>query len=394
MATDIQLKLKDWATTTYDKYVEIAQTYDVAFYQQTPLNDLTDNVKVVVLGINPGSAGTYTDQKNNPAWEMHRDNFLLNGNKPSWGERYRWRFIQNLCRLFGTSQLDDREVVITNTTFFSTPKANQLFDSIVDKTVESSIELIDILNPGFVLCLGGANCFNRLRKHYGDKFTSEDVYGNALKIGSLNGRVYLGIYHPSYHYPAQLTELVKKAIQIVSRNSTQSPETIKSMLLKECAPEWDAYIHRPRIKSVSNDKARKVLEILLHSDRILPSINKRIESPSHDGNLIFDINDHIIAKYVVQKSKQYILWIHSNYYNKKSYRSFADEYPLTGDILELLQRYGFERPDNLSNLGEKPISAYGIADEASLAEAVADDINTIAEEVNALFSFNNIPPRQ
>ncbi len=61
---DIQAELSEWAKETYDIYLELVKKHgDIGFYNQTPLGDLQAPVKVVVMGNNPGSEGSFSDMK-------------------------------------------------------------------------------------------------------------------------------------------------------------------------------------------------------------------------------------------------------------------------------------------------------------------------------------------
>lgn len=65
---NIQELLHSWAEDVVKNYVKIARSdpkYDIAFYQQSPLRDIKERVDIVVMGINPGSSGSYTSQKSN-----------------------------------------------------------------------------------------------------------------------------------------------------------------------------------------------------------------------------------------------------------------------------------------------------------------------------------------
>ena len=55
----IQEKLTDWAEKVVKKYDSVAEKENCTYYTQSNLNKISDDnqVKVLILGINPGSIG-------------------------------------------------------------------------------------------------------------------------------------------------------------------------------------------------------------------------------------------------------------------------------------------------------------------------------------------------
>ena len=60
--------LLNWANETAAGYVILAKQFDMGFYTQSDMTKIFQSPKVVIIGINGGSDGSYTDQINNPGW--------------------------------------------------------------------------------------------------------------------------------------------------------------------------------------------------------------------------------------------------------------------------------------------------------------------------------------
>ena len=68
----IQEKLTDWAEKVVKKYDSVAEKENCTYYTQSNLNKISDDnqVKVLILGINPGSTGGEYEEieKNNSGY--------------------------------------------------------------------------------------------------------------------------------------------------------------------------------------------------------------------------------------------------------------------------------------------------------------------------------------
>lgn len=199
-----QTELKEWADRTANKYDELAKSdakYDLAFYTQSDLTQLNTNPNVVVMGINPGSVGSYSDQRaqTNEYWRLNGrmdGKHLLMGN-PNWENRNSWHYWNRLVAFFALCENDFfNNSVITNASFFNTRKFDELPNELYRKTIPWTIELIDILQPKMVVCLSGKNCFDKI-KHGMPEFESRSIW-KWISCGKLNGKTYIGVPHPSY----------------------------------------------------------------------------------------------------------------------------------------------------------------------------------------------------
>ena len=132
-----------------------------AFYTQSPLHNIMASPKVLIIGINPGSDGSYKEQCNNDSWGLkgnQMDGFHLMKGNPFWLEHQKWLFWKRLRQIFdeGNNPLDNEGgYVVTNASFFATFNAKELNRDVLKKTMQCSLELIDILKPQFIIVLSG-----------------------------------------------------------------------------------------------------------------------------------------------------------------------------------------------------------------------------------------------
>ena len=111
---DIQKELREWADRTAKGYVAIANDLKdkaPSFYTQSDLTKITTSPEVLVLGINPGSTGSYLSQKDNPNWGLNGKDMdgehLILGNycknesgNTNWNDRDKWPFWWRLKAYF------------------------------------------------------------------------------------------------------------------------------------------------------------------------------------------------------------------------------------------------------------------------------------------------------
>ena len=145
-------RLNTWATKTAEAYDRIARAQGddaPAFYTQSDLTNIDDSSLVFVMGINPGSIGTYKKQCEDEYWQLGGKpmdgTHLLKGN-PSWSNRFNWPYWQRIYRLFDANPHpldDDNGFIVTNATFFATSKAEHLLPQLLAETLPYTLELIE-----------------------------------------------------------------------------------------------------------------------------------------------------------------------------------------------------------------------------------------------------------
>lgn len=219
---EINNALAKWAERTTVFYNEVAARLGddaPAFYTQSPLQNMMTSPKVLIIGINPGSGGSYKEQCNNNSWGLHGNlmngSHLMKGN-PFWPEHHKWLFWKRLRQLFDerNNPLDDENAyVITNASFFATFKAKELNKDVLMKTIRCSLELIDILKPQFIIVLSGKSLLRTMSEvdkeiHYTRLFNS---YSNVV-VGNIHGVPCCGVPHPSASLLREERTLIKKVV--------------------------------------------------------------------------------------------------------------------------------------------------------------------------------------
>lgn len=263
----MQKKLEEWAKKTVKAYDGIASQEDVnlAYYTQSPLSNIVDNPELMIVGINPGSGGTYSDQRKNRNWKYLNKNqldekHLLEGNycqeegKPtSWENHKKWNYWSSLKRCFSGTNLptiidDDSKVIITNASFFNTPKANEIGEDLLKRTIPYTLELIQITNPKHLVFLSGEKCFGRLSRLADLKFEYKHVCGR-IYIGKLNDRLCIGIPHPAYKTNEELNLVASIIPCLIKFNDYEELDV--ELIKKECSEQINAYQKRILCKKKS-----------------------------------------------------------------------------------------------------------------------------------------------
>ena len=227
----MQKELREWADKTAKGYVSIANDYGEtapSFYTQSDLTKIKESPIVLILGINPGSEGLYIDQKTSTGWGLNGSDMdgehLILGNycknesgNTNWNNRDKWPFWWRLkayfADVFPANPLENEELfVVTNITFFNSSKAKEINNNeLFLRTMHYSIELIELLNPKFVIFLGGKNTLKKLiraNKDNKDFCLNYDMINSRVCKGQLNGNSFLAVPHPSAHLRREERQVV------------------------------------------------------------------------------------------------------------------------------------------------------------------------------------------
>lgn len=243
---DLQKNLLDWAEKTVSTYNKIALSDSnriPAFYTQSPLNVLQTSPEVMVIGINPGSIGTFQQQLSHSHWNLNGKgmsaNQLLSGNyciaddekstcwehfwEKGYGPKTKAYFSKMVNNPFGKEK--PINYCLTNLTFFGTARAKDLNGLKITDTYVHTLELITILNPKKIILYSGASAAKIIRGYIinhpeiNDYSINPDIIeiplsersGKFVK-GKLCGIRYLGVPHPSAHLSHNDREEVKTLI--------------------------------------------------------------------------------------------------------------------------------------------------------------------------------------
>ncbi len=226
----MQEELRKWADRTAKGYVAIANDLKdkaPSFYTQSDLTKIKETPEVIVLGINPGSVGSYISQKENPNWELNgkdmdgrhliQGNYCKNENGvPNWDDRNNWTYWKRLTAYFngvksGNPLENEEKFVVTNMSFFNSIKANQLPNILIIKTIPYSLDLIKIIAPKHIIFLGGSGTLDKLKRvNHNNYFfdLSYKMINPKVYNGHFNNIPFLAVPHPSAHLYREERQIV------------------------------------------------------------------------------------------------------------------------------------------------------------------------------------------
>lgn len=235
---DFKQALNEWADETANYYHKLAienPKYNLAFYTQSDLTNIKENTELLILGINPGSTGSYTEQILNPYWGLDGKmdgKHLLKGN-PDWHEHKKWPYWNRLYKFFsikpeGENILDDdSQYILSNASFFNTKKAGDISNELLRKSLPMTIELINITKPKRIICLSGKDCFARIKAAIpsSESFEYEELF-HSIFIGNLNGIPCYAIPHPSAYLSDEHRTLIKNCLSCLFKYEQTSPDRV------------------------------------------------------------------------------------------------------------------------------------------------------------------------
>ena len=226
----IENQLEKWAQYTVADYNE---NTEYSYYTQSPLNQIKSvPIKLLILGINPGSDDVKIKEwgKSSPVWNNILGNEgmtfkkLLEGNpffvsmieKKRIGVKYeKWNFWEKLCQLLaiaGLNKLIDSysDYAYTNIYLGSTKGEKDIPKKKYNELKNHAFELIDILQPECIICLG-QKVMDSVLEHYNFKNDKTcQVPGLPIRYKLINGMQFYGFHHPAYFYSDAEKKLVGK----------------------------------------------------------------------------------------------------------------------------------------------------------------------------------------
>jgi len=230
----IQNELRKWADNAAKGYVSIVNEYGEdapSFYTQSDLTKIVTSPEVIILGINPGSSGTYLSQKGNPNWGLCGKDMdgehLIKGNfcknefgHPNWSDRNKWQFWNRLKAYFGGVESgnpleNEKKFVITNMSFFNSKEAKQLPHELLIKSIPYTLDLIRILVPKHIIFLGGKGMLHKLNRVNRNNVLFEmnyEMIKPRVYKGKFNGIPFLSVPHPSAYLRREERQTVINSI--------------------------------------------------------------------------------------------------------------------------------------------------------------------------------------
>ena len=392
----IQAKLEKWAEDTVKAYHQIATRDDVniAYYTQSDLSLLSEEPELMIVGINPGNPygiTPYTEQCKNKNWSylynnpldknhLWKGNYCKEEGKPSsWDNHKKWKYWSGLKSCLSQTALstvidDDSKIIVTNTSFFSTEKADGISESLLTETIPYTLDLIHITNPNNLIFLSGKKCFERLcrlsKSSQLFQFEYKHICGNIF-VGILNKKYCIGIPHPAYktNEEIKLVASVLPSLLNVSNYENIDVELIR----KRCAKQIKEYEDRIYNHKKSNDKQVKISNIKSIVQQVISAI-KLIAYEKKNHRYMLNEKYGIT---ITDSNKGYIGIRHVNY-DHKGYEVLQDKEVI--DLKEMLKKRGYKTTDN-AWIGTKPIKDYGCQDDEIVTKIVSE-INDIVELVN------------
>lgn len=366
-------ELVKWADSTANLYNDLAQNetdFDKAFYTQSNLNDLEQRPELLILAINPGAGGSYTDQVTNSLWTGWGLNgkmdgtTLLKGN-PTWEERdVKWKFWQRLKSILRRGEIesiiqDKSKFVLTNLTLFSSVQAKDL-PKLPSECVQKTIELINILQPKKILCLGISDCIEPLKKE--GKFTTEMLLpNNLLSFGKYQHIPIYSIKHPASRYNNEEMNLVGKCLKYLFDNLNNID--VRIQIEKIFSGEIEAVKNRKVTQSIDKEIRIDVKEKIL--ERLVKEGFTNYEEQHSER---YSISKDIMVS-VTQTGVGYVGIRHKNY----SLNYKVKEYPYQEKLMHFLEKeMGFSKSKNDTWLGVKNFSQYGYSADQIISNIIED----------------------
>ncbi len=385
----IQQKLYEWADRTADFYHNKAKSdkkFDIAFYTQSNLTEIEQSPELLILAINPGSEGSYEGQISKDLWQKWGVNdrmdgaTLLKGN-PTWEERNTWTFWQRLNNIFNRGGIKDilqdkSRFVFSNLTLFATKKAKDL-PNILNECTPKTIELIEILQPKHILCLGGAGCIDPLKKE--GKFETKQLLPfNLLSFGKFNSISVYSIRHTASRpaYTIEEMNLIGKCLKYLFDNTDKdfTPEEIQQLFAHE-------------IDAVKNRKANPIRtdysQIKIEVPKQISEKFGEIGIVNYDGKFTerYLLTKDIIIS-IIKNQMGYVAIRHKDF--SIDYKSI--EYPHQTALMNFLQNeMDYNDKNNDVWLAVKHFSRYGYTTDEIISKIV-EEVKEIKVKIEEIMS--------
>ncbi len=386
----IKQKLYEWADRTADFYHNKAKSdknYDIIFYTQSDLTEIEQSPELLILAINPGSGGSYVEQlSNNELWKKWCVNgrmdgaTLLKGN-PTWEKRNTWRFWQNLNNIFNRGGIKDilqdkSRFVFSNLTLFATKKEKDL-PNILNECTPKTIELIEILQPRHILCLGDERCIKPLKKE--GKFETKHLLPyNLLSFGKYNGISVYSIRHTASRpaYTIEEMNLIGKCLKYLLDNPNKdfSPEEIQQLFPHE-------------IDAVKNRKANPIRtdysQIKIEVPKQISSKFREIGISNYEeGKSERYLLSKDIMISVTQSGQGYVAIRHKDF----SINYKLKEYPHQTALMNFLQNeMDYNGKNNDAWLAVKHFSKYGNTTDEIISKII-EEVKEIKVKIEEIMS--------
>ena len=391
---NIQEELRKWAEETVKEYHYIASRKEVniAYYTQSDLSILSEKPELMIIGINPGSYSTYQDQLKNKNWSYlyknpYDKNHLLKGNyckeegKPSsWDNHKNWKYWTGLKTCLSQTELsaimdDDSKIIVTNASFFSTEKANGIREDLLKETIPYTLKLINKTTPKHLIFLSGRKCFERLYRLSKAsnliQFEYKNVCGN-IYVGVLNGKICIGIPHPTYKSREELSLVASVLPHLVNAEKYESVDI--ASIQKECATQIKDFEERIKTKADKSNEYHHIDKTNIVQQVISSGYLEAYEEKNHRYKL-----NEINGITITDTRKGYIAIRHIKY-DYKGYANTQDKEVLA--IKDMLKGRKYNTSEN-AWIGKKTFSQFGNNDN-EIIERICKEIKELKEVIQKM----------
>lgn len=238
-------RIIDWAQKTECAYKRIEESLPeggLPFYTQSNLSRINSDVDLFLAGINPGSGGNFKQQENNSNWKYLNENngsHIIKGNYCCnfWDNRNCWPYWQRIKSYFRETIIssvleDDSKFILSNASFFATKKADNIQETLLEKTMPYTLELIAITNPKIIVFFSGKKSFPRIRKIVKEhRFKYTKIFDYIL-IGELDGHYCIGVPHPSC-WSSEQKKITRIALTVLTKFNSYYEVDVENVK-KEC----------------------------------------------------------------------------------------------------------------------------------------------------------------
>ncbi|MDO4165511.1 MAG: hypothetical protein Q4D56_14190 [Bacteroides sp.] len=371
--TDLQSQIREWAMEAVRKYDSISRKkYDCAFYHQSDLTKISEHPQVVIMGINPGSVGSYTAQIDNDNWGIKADGEMtpqkfIQGNP--FFKKKDWSFIRNMRKIFRYGDVeellyDKKSYVYTNLVPFNTAKAGDLPKWVMNECAPLSLSLIGILRPKLLVCLG-VDTFDKIMETVSisgsPKPSIETIKGKEIVLSRIGDVCVLGIYHPNADRGRYYTDRKMFINGVIIRSLLDTPQIV-SEDLRKCVDDCT----QKEIPSFPSDTETALIVERCFNDAMI----KLGYSPiGREG--VFSLSDDYLVSVRHEGKGQFCI-------SRKDCRQNME----TDSIMNILYELDFEshkQPNgDIRWLGCKRFKAMGMTPE-KIAKKIVDEVKLIAE---------------
>jgi hypothetical protein len=389
----LQILLKEWAENAVRMYHQIASRDDVniAYYTQSDLSLLTTSPELMIVGINPGSFSSYSDQRRNENWSyLYKnpldENHLLKGNychekgKPSsWDNHRKWKYWSGLRHCLSKTYLldtidNDNKIIITNASFFSTKKANEISEELLIETIPQTLNLIKNSNPKYLLFLSGKRCFERLNsisKLSGlINFEYRHVCGN-IYIGNLNGKLCIGIPHPAYKTTEELNLIASVMSFVINQKNYKDIDV--EVIKNECSEQIRAY--EERIKN------HKKTTCPIDFNSVVLFLKEKLNGEMADPKKCTVKLNETLEFSITSKGNGYVGIRHFSYKGQCKYSAYP--YSNTQEYREILKKYQYDTSQD-AWIGQKSFNSYTGENVEKIVNSIVEEVAKIKKEIEMI----------